>query len=211
MFVTLGENTVEVIITRKNNKNIYFRFSADLKLHITCNIYVTKREILKLIEKNELKLLKMYESQVKLNNSDAFFNYLGKKYIKVEDPNIKNIYFEDGYIYYPSEKKLNKFIKEECIRVFNNEVERCKDSFSRLPVFTLKIRNMKTRWGVCNRRDNIVTLNSELLKKDIDLIDYVIIHELCHFYEGNHSKRFWDLVSDFYPKYKDARKRLKEC
>lgn len=211
MFVTLGENEIEVIITRKNNKNIYFRFSNDLKLHITCNIFVTKKEILKLIEKNESKLLKMYHSQVKSNNSNSFFNYLGKKYIKVEDPSIKNIYFEDGYIYYPNEKKINKFIKEECIRVFNNEIERCKTCFHDLPTFTLKIRNMKTRWGVCNRKDNIVTLNSELLKKDIDLIDYVIIHELCHFYEGNHSHRFWALVEDYYPKYKEARKRLKEC
>ena len=69
---------------------------------------------------------------------------------------------------------------------------------------------MKTRWGVCNRRDNVITLNTELLKKDIDLIDYVIIHELCHFYEANHSKKFWDLVSIYYPDYKNARKRLKE-
>ena len=48
MFVTLGDETIEAIITRKNNKNIYFRFSSDLKLHITCNIFVTKKEIIKL-------------------------------------------------------------------------------------------------------------------------------------------------------------------
>jgi len=60
-------------------------------------------------------------------------------------------------------------------------------------------------------RDNIITLNSELLKKETDLIDYVIYHEFCHFYEGNHSKKFWDLVSKFYPKHKEARKRLREC
>ena len=124
---------------------------------------------------------------------------------------IKNIHFNDEYIYYPNEKKLNKFIKDECIRIFDNEVARCKSCFKDIPEFTLKIRNMKTRWGVNNRRDNIITLNSELIKKDIDLIDYVIIHELCHFYEANHSKRFWDQVEKYYPKYKEARKRLKEC
>ena len=211
MYTTLGNTEVEVIITRKNNKNIYFRFSNDLKLHITCNIFVSKREIIKLIAKNEAKLLKMYESQIKINNSDAYFNYLGKKYIKVEDSTIKEIYFEDGYVYYPNNKKLNKFIKVECLRVFSNEVDRCKNAFRNLPEFSLKIRNMKTRWGVCNRKDNIVTLNSELIKKEVDLIDYVIIHELCHFYEGNHSQRFWTLVGEYYPNYKEAKKRLKEC
>lgn len=210
MFVSLKENEIEVVITRKNNKNIYFRFSDDLKLHITCNIFVTKKELLKLIEKNSSKLLKMYELQLKINNNEAFFNYLGKKYIKVEDSSIKNIYFEDEYVYYPNVKKLNKFIKDECLRVFTEEIKRCKECFSNLPDFSIKIRNMKTRWGVCNRKDNIITLNSELIKKDIDLIDYVIIHELCHFYEGNHSNRFWALVGNYYPDYKEARKRLKE-
>jgi len=41
------------------------------------------------------------------------------------------------------------------------------------------------------------------------LIDYVIIHELCHFFEGNHSKAFWDLVKLAYPNYKEARKKLR--
>ena len=45
---------------------------------------------------------------------------------------------------------------------------------------------MKTRWGVCNYGKNIVTLNTELLKKDLTLLDYVIIHELCHFYYHDH-------------------------
>lgn len=211
MFVSLGNNKIEVIIIRKNNKNIYFRFTNDLKLQVTCNIFVSKKEIIKLIEKNESQLLKMYNSQITKNNNDAFFNYLGNKYIKVEDPTTKNIYFDDGYIYYPNEKKLNKFVKDECLRIFKIEIEKCKSYFNNLPDFCLKIRNMKTRWGVCNRRDNIITLNSELIKKDVDLIDYVIIHELCHFYEGNHSKKFWCLVSEYYPNYKEARKRLKEC
>ena len=48
---------------------------------------------------------------------------------------------------------------------------------------------MTTRWGVCNRTDKVVTLNSELVKRTKEELDYVIIHELCHFYEGNHSSR----------------------
>ena len=68
---------------------------------------------------------------------------------------------------------------------------------------------MKTRWGVNNRGNNTITLNTELLKKEIDLLDYVIIHELCHFYEANHSSRFWAHVEKYYPKYKEARKRLR--
>ena len=69
---------------------------------------------------------------------------------------------------------------------------------------------MKTRWGVNNLTQKTITLNSELLKKDLDLLDYVIIHELCHFYEANHSANFWRHVEEYYPHYKEARRRLKE-
>ena len=69
---------------------------------------------------------------------------------------------------------------------------------------------MKTRWGVCNRSNNTITLNSELLKKEITLLDYVIVHEMCHFKHPNHSKDFWNEVSKYYPYYKLARKKLKE-
>ena len=69
---------------------------------------------------------------------------------------------------------------------------------------------MKTRWGVNNVTKRIITLNSELLKKEPHLLDYVIIHELCHFYEANHSSRFWAHVSEYYPDYKKARKELRQ-
>lgn len=210
MFVSLGDNQIEVIIIYKHNKNIYFRFQNDLKLYVTCSRLVSKKEIVKLIEKNENKLLKMYNMQIKQNESDNFFNYLGKKYIKVLDPNLKKVFIDEEYIYYPNDKSLNKFYKDECLNVFTIETDKCAKLFENLPKFSLKLRCMKTRWGVCNRRDNIITLNTKLLKKEPDLIDYVIIHELCHFYEANHSSRFWALVEKYYPKYKEARKRLKE-
>ena len=55
-----------------------------------------------------------------------------------------------------------------------------------------------------------VKIYCPLLKKDISLIDYVIVHEMSHFYHPNHSKSFWALVSIHYPYYKTARKMLKE-
>ena len=68
---------------------------------------------------------------------------------------------------------------------------------------------MRTRWGVCNIRNNTITLNTELLKKEIPLIDYVIIHEMTHFFEPNHSKNFWNLVGMAIPDYKEKRKKLR--
>ena len=69
---------------------------------------------------------------------------------------------------------------------------------------------MKTRWGVCNRGNNTVTLNSELLKKEIDLLDYVIIHELAHNKFPNHSSSFWKLVQKYEPNFKTKKYKLRK-
>ena len=79
-----------------------------------------------------------------------------------------------------------------------------------IPFPGLKIRSMKTRWGVCNRRNKTVTLNSALIKESIDKIDYVIIHELSHIIHFNHSRAFWNLVGKYCTDYKRIRKEMRE-
>jgi len=69
---------------------------------------------------------------------------------------------------------------------------------------------MTSRWGVCNRKNKSITINTELVKKDLKYIDYVIIHELCHFVHFNHSSDFWKLVSKYCDNYKKLRKEMKE-
>ena len=151
----------------------------------------------------------MYEDALEKKERDKLFWYLGKCYDVTFDNRVKNITFEDNLITIHDEDALNKFYLEECERVFTEEINLCKKCFNNLPDFNLKIRKMRTRWGVCNTKNNTITLNSELLKKDISLIDYVIVHEMAHFYEGNHSKNFWKIVESVIPDYKIRRRKLR--
>lgn len=209
MQLKIKEHTIEVQIVRKNNKNIYMRFIDQYTLVVTSNRLVSEREIAKIIEKNMKAIVKMWQKKEQEEQRDAFFCYLGRQYTRVFDGVTKEVEFVSDNVIAKDEKTLEKFYKQECLRVFTKELDRILPYFQNIPHFTLKIRTMKTRWGVNNRGNNTITLNSELLKKDIDLLDYVIIHELCHFYEANHSPRFWAWVSKYYPDYKLARKRLR--
>ena len=210
MQVQLGNYTIDVEIEYKNNKNLYARFNDDLKLHITCNRFVFEKQIIKFIKDKEKQLIKMYERALKENENNSFYYYLGDKYIIVYDETIKKISFDDNMIFVKDKKMLDKFTKEQILFIFQERLNKCALLFDNIPKFSLKVRRMKTRWGVNNRSNNTITLNTELIKKDVSLIDYVCIHELCHFLEANHSEKFWYQVSLRYPNYKRARKMLRE-
>lgn len=73
---------------------------------------------------------------------------------------------------------------------------------------SVSIRAQKTRWGSCSSKGNL-NFNCLLMLTDTEAVDYVIIHELCHIKELNHSKRFWSLVETYMPNYKEVQKRIK--
>ena len=205
----INDYIIEYEIIRKDNKNLYFRIDENCKLVITAPRFITDEEVKNLITKNSSAILKMYEDALKRSERNSLFWYLGNSYTVIFDNRVTEIKIEDGVITCHDEDALNKFYLDECTRVFNEEIEVCKKCFSELPEFTLKLRKMRTRWGVCNIRNKTITLNTELLKKELSLIDYVIIHEMTHFFEPNHSKNFWNLVSMAIPDYKEKRKKLR--
>lgn len=210
MQVVLDDKKIDVIIEHKQNKNLYIRVTDNLELLVTCSKRVSEKEILDVISKNSKSLIKMYNRKLKELDNNSIFYYLGKPYTIIYNKDVGKYYIEEDCIIVKDEKMLNKFYTNECVRVFTQELEKYNPYFNYLPKYSLRVRKMKTRWGVCNRGNNTVTLNSELLKKDIRLIDYVVVHELSHFKEANHSDKFWHEVSLRYPNYKEARKELNE-
>lgn len=72
------------------------------------------------------------------------------------------------------------------------------------------LQRMKTKWGGCNHRAGTIRLNTELVKKPKDLLDYVVVHEMLHLIEPTHSQRFIDLLDKHYPNWREARAELNE-
>lgn len=72
------------------------------------------------------------------------------------------------------------------------------------------LQRMKTKWGSCNSRAGNIRLNTELVKKPKDLLEYVIVHEMAHLIEPTHSERFIALLDEHYPSWREARNELNE-
>lgn len=211
MIFEINGEFYNVIINRKRNKNTYLRIGDDLNIIINTNILTTKKQIQKILDENALSIYKMIQKKQKSIMKKEQFRYLGKEYITVFNENCKSIFIDNNIIYAPNERKLNKWYKEEMKKLY---LERLKYNYQKfeenIPFPNLKIREMKTRWGVCNVKTKTITLNSLLFRENINCLDYVIIHELSHLIYFNHSKNFWNLVAKYFPNYKEIRKSLKE-
>ena len=72
------------------------------------------------------------------------------------------------------------------------------------------LQRMKTKWGSCNHRARTIRLNTELVKKPKDLLEYVVVHEMLHIMEPTHSERFMTLLSKHYPTWREVRAELNE-
>lgn len=72
------------------------------------------------------------------------------------------------------------------------------------------LQRMKTKWGGCNHRAGTIRLNTELVKKPKDLLEYVVVHEMLHLIEPTHSQQFIDLLDKHYPNWREARAELNE-
>lgn len=73
----------------------------------------------------------------------------------------------------------------------------------------LRLNKAKTRWGSCSRK-GYINLNFKLIMADVEIIDYVILHEMMHIEHKNHAKSFWNDVSKYMPDFKERRKWLKD-
>lgn len=199
----------EVKIIKKNNKNTYLRVKEDLTIQVTTSYLTTKKYIKKLLDNNTNSIRRMINLRIEEKERNKKFYYLGNIYdIIIKE--VDKLEIKENTIITKDDKQLLKWYNQQIKDIFTQRLKYNYNLFEEnIPYPTLKIRTMKSRWGVCNRKNISVTLNSKLIEYDITKLDYVIIHELSHFVHFDHSKNFWNLVNKYCPEYKKIKKELK--
>ena len=97
--------------------------------------------------------------------------------------------------------------KNQALKLVRNKLEHFNKSYN-FKYNKVTVRNQSTRWGSCSKSGNL-NFNYNLSLLPENLVDYIIVHELCHLGEFNHSKNFWDLVARAVPDYKERRQELR--
>lgn len=196
----------EVKIIKKHIKHLYLRFKDGI-ININMPVYMSNNKINQILDENTTTLRKMIKHYHKKQTN----TFLGNDIDIIAISNLKYPEYENGKLYIKDKNKLDQALKYLSEPIFLKRLDYIYNLFEEsIPYPTLKIRKMTSRWGVCNRKNITITLNSDLIKFDYRHIDYVIIHELSHFIHFNHSKSFWELVSKYCPEYKILRKSLRE-
>lgn len=189
----LSNDIIEIEHIKKSNiKHTYLRVISQNKLQIKSNIFFTKNDAINLIEKKQNWILKHINNH-KLNHLNrSQFYYLGKKYDK-KDFNIDEI----DFFYKNEAKSIILPIVEQYKKIMNVDLNK------------ISFRKNKTRWGSCSSKNNI-SLNTNLVKLPIELIKYVVVHELAHIRHKHHKKQFWDECEKYMPDSKFLDKQLKD-
>jgi predicted metal-dependent hydrolase len=186
-------------IARRRVKNARVSVNHELQIKIIIPLWYREKDLQQLltekqnwIQKQLYHFSKANEDRIKLAPDEIL--YLGE-IIKPE--------------FYPGNKiYLQKWYLERAHNLFAARIQ----ELSAMHGFIynkLSIRNQKTRWGSCSKKKNI-SLNWKLIKAQICVIDYLILHELTHTIFFDHSKAFWQKVAKICPQYKEASAWLKK-
>ncbi|MCQ2978515.1 MAG: M48 family metallopeptidase [Clostridia bacterium] len=136
-------------------------------------------------------------------------NELNNKYFYI-DKDSKEILLFDYEQNDKWKKELSKFEQQALVEnlkyYLNKSINDMKEY--NLPVTKVKIKTLKSAWGVCQIVKKEITINRRLVNHKIDCLHYVIVHELTHLLHADHSKEFYSVVEKFIPNYKKIRKEL---
>ena len=107
------------------------------------------------------------------------------------------------------EEAVKNWYENRAKQVLTDRVEQYRRQLGET-IGAVRIKNVKSRWGSCSSK-RILNFNWRLVMAPPEILDYVVVHELCHLQQMNHSAAFWSLVEGILPDYKQRRDWLKTC
>ncbi len=229
--VWVEDNAINYNLTLKNVKNINLRIKSDSSINVSAPQYadISKIDAFVISKKEYIfSSVKQYENSQEFKPnpkryvSGESFRILGTDLqLKVIEDNNEEVYRDGVYLYLKVRNKnnfkrkqrmINEWTKSETERIYTEIASEVYKNFvkNNVPFPTIKIRNMSKRWGSCQVNKRVININSKLIEAPRNCIEYVFVHEFCHFVHSNHSKNFYTLLQTMLPDWKERKKLLEK-
>ena len=180
---------------------------------------IQKKTPLILKKLNDLSQIKPVKPKEYISGES--FTYLGRNYrLKLNKNGLTEIKLKGGQFLLDVDENLtanekNEFVKQELLKWFVSHAEhRLKEKTSRFSKIigvnpeSVKVKSFKSRWGSCTSKGDI-SFNWKIIIAPHRIVDYVVVHELCHLLHHNHSEKFWKTVQQIIPDCYECRTWLK--
>lgn len=209
-------NTYKVI--RQRRRTIALIINPDATLTVKAPIFTPDFFISRFIKEKQdwidkkIAQLKQYpQFEEKKFVDGELFQFLGKEY-PLQIVHTDSIQLTDKLLFpfknkRSIKKKILEWYKEHALETVTKQVVEWAERMD-VKYRSIGLSNAKKRWGACSHIDEL-TFNWRLIMAPVHVIDYVVIHELAHITEKNHSKNFWAIVQRYCPDYKLRRRWLK--
>ncbi len=225
--VLFGGEKISYFLERKTVKNINLRIKQSGEVCVSAPRFISVERIDKFVLQNASKILAARRRFVAAQASAPQFlsgdtvSVLGKKYILfvVESDEFSYSFCGDelhmtvknGAEFENRKNAYDNVLRDAAERVFPKIINKCYPAFANYckSVPTLKIRKMKAQWGNCRSKSNVITLNSRLAAYDKKAVEFVVLHEYCHFIQPNHSPAFYCELERVLPDWRVYDKVLK--
>lgn len=209
------------IVTRQKRKSISLSINAEGQIVVKAPRFLPLFAINQFVKQHETWIQKKLQISKKQSyfgkNYDVTYQFQPisrSKFYKIQ--NTFQIILPDYYrevddsliaqeIYKTMHTWVHRSMKEELTKRVEMWSTKLGYSYN-----NISVKDVSSHWGSCSSNKNL-NFNYKLAFLPEELIDYVIVHELCHLVEMNHSPRFWQLVETWIPDYKKRRKMLKKC
>lgn len=230
--VACEQRVLEYQLTRKKVKNINLRVKPDGQVFVSASESVPVDFIDNFVKDKQeyiFRALSKYEENRKYVSialrqyvSGESFDILGKSLrLKVIQGKQESVITDGVFIFLTvgnkdnhkrKESLMNSWLKEMQTGTFNQISREIYQIFKKYDVEypTVKVRYMTSRWGSCQPKRGVITLNSKLIEAPRNCIEYVVLHEFTHFIHPNHSKKFYDFVAMLMPDWKERKMELEK-
>ena len=213
---------MEYTVTKKKIKNFIIRIYPDLKIAVSVPLYASNKDIENFIQSKKewieitlekIKIANESQYNLKKNNIVILGKIREKRVIKSD---LERIRLTDTSLYIYSKDinkaKIERKLLEWKVEKLKSILDEYLDKYTKLldkNISYYYIKKLSSAWGIYHRKENYISFNFDLIEKDIECIEYVVLHELCHIFYMNHQKEFWTLVEKYMIDYKVRRKKLK--